>query len=251
MKRTIETYGKNGVIEIVGNPLETILYLKDKPIQYSWFAEVGSTWRYHLAQGLSKQSVTVNQDVQQLLKKGIANHEEFHKATEYFNQFLKYGNYEFGVFELFTGISWINIPQEEEYDSFDYYGGCFDISPTQNKIDPSLVEEYKESILQGSRPILILIHVENSHMFYILDGHHKFKAYKVANKPPFALIITKLGNVYKSLEYTLNLANQMNCKKDDYMKRMQESKNNLEYYENQKLNLEQVFRRIEKDDNTV
>ena len=39
MKRIIETYGKKGVLEIVGNPQETILYLKNKPIQYSWLAE--------------------------------------------------------------------------------------------------------------------------------------------------------------------------------------------------------------------
>ena len=32
MKRIIETYGKNGVLEIVGNPQETILYLRDMGI---------------------------------------------------------------------------------------------------------------------------------------------------------------------------------------------------------------------------
>ena len=49
MKKIIENPGKNTVIHITGNPQESILYLNDRPIQYSWYAEAGSTWRYHIA----------------------------------------------------------------------------------------------------------------------------------------------------------------------------------------------------------
>lgn len=248
MKRTIETYGKNGVIEITGNPLESILYLKDKPIQYSWFAEVGSTWRYHLAQGINNQSVVVNKEMQRILKRGIQNEGEFLAVTEYFNQFFKYGSYEYGLFELFTGIHWIDIPQNEEYDSFDYYGGSYELTPTQNKIDNTIVAEYAQSIFKGGRPTMILLHVENSRMFYILDGHHKFKAYNEANKPPYAVVITKLGNEYESFDFTAKLAKLMKCKKDKYLKRMKESKDNLQYYQNQKMQLDDCFRRVKQDE---
>ncbi|MCP3929988.1 MAG: hypothetical protein GY705_12915, partial [Bacteroidetes bacterium] len=172
MKRKIETYGKNGVLEIIGNPQETVLYLRDRPIQYSWFAEVGSTWRYHIAQGLNKQAVELNQSIEDLLKRGIENEGDFLSITEYFNKFFKYGAYEYGYYELFEDVSWVEIPEDEEYKSFDYYGGCVDISPTQNSINPKIVEDYKERILRGSRPVIILLHIENSWMFYILDGHH-------------------------------------------------------------------------------
>jgi len=40
MKRTVEVYGKNGVLEIKGNPQESTLYLKGKPIQFSWYAGI-------------------------------------------------------------------------------------------------------------------------------------------------------------------------------------------------------------------
>ena len=176
MKTIIETYGKNGVLEIVGNPQETILYLKDRPIQYSWYAEVGSTWRYHIAQGLKNQAVKLNHGIEESLKRGIKNEGDFLAISEYFNQFFKYGTYEYGYFEMPKDVNWIEIPEKEEYESFDYYGGCVDISPTQNSIDDKLVESYKEQILRGSRPVIVLLHVENSWMFHILDGHHKFCA---------------------------------------------------------------------------
>ena len=247
MKRIIETYGKNGVLEIIGNPQETILYLRDKPIQYSWYAEVGSTWRYHIAQGLNKQAVKLNNRIEDLLKIEIENETDFIATTEYFNKFFKYGKYEYGYFEMFKDLNWIEIPEDENYKSFDYYGGSVAISPTQNSIDDELVKDYKEQILRGKRPVIVLLHVENSWMFYIIDGHHKFCAYGKANIAPHAIIITKLENKYKSTEETIELAKRMNCTNQEYLKWMKQEKKNLKYYKKKKLDLEKTFKRIVKE----
>lgn len=244
MKRIIETDGKNGVIAITGNPQESILYLKDRPIQYSWFAEIGSTWRYHIAQGLDKQAIEVNKGIEDLLKRGIKNEGDFLAITEYFNKFFKFGNYEYGYYEMSEDANWVEIPEDENYSCFDYYGGCLDISPTQNSIDENKVEEYNQAILKGLRPVIILIHVQNSWMFFILDGHHKFCAYGKANIKPHAIIITKIGNEYKSLDETIELAFRMNCKNIEYINWMKSEKGNLDYYKDRKLNLEKTFKRI-------
>ncbi|MEO0724835.1 MAG: ParB N-terminal domain-containing protein [Bacteroidota bacterium] len=244
MKRRIETYGKGGVLEISGNPQETILYLKGKPIQYSWYAEIGSIWRYHIAQGLNKKAVQLNKRVEGQLRQGIANEGEFLGIAQYFNSFFSYGTYEYGYYELLEDLQWINIPETEEYRSFDYYGGAIDISPTQNAINEELVAEYKEEILAGLRPPVVLLHVENSWMFHLLDGHHKFCAYQVAKIKPHAIIITKLGNEYKTTEETIALAQSMNCSRQDYLEHMKREKRNLQRYRNKKLVLEEAFRLI-------
>ncbi len=81
-------------------------------------------------------------------------------------------------------------------------------------------------------------------MFYILDGHHKFCAYGKANIKPHAIIITKLGNKYKSIEETIELAKSMNCTNKKYIKWMKREKKNLSYYKDKKLDLEKTFKRI-------
>ncbi|MEL6660981.1 MAG: hypothetical protein AAFN81_11775 [Bacteroidota bacterium] len=244
MKKRIETYGKGGVLEISGNPQETILYLKGKPIQYSWYAEVGTIWRYHIAQGLKKKAVQLSKRVEEQLRRGVANEVEFSEIAEYFNSFFGYGTYEYGYYELFEDIQWINIPETEEYQSFDYYGGAIDISPTQNAINEEWVAEYKEQILTGLRPVIVLLHVENSWMFHLLDGHHKFCAYQVAKIKPHAIIVTKLGSEYKTTKETIDLARSMNCFRQDSLEHMEREKRNLRRYRNKKLVLEEAFRLI-------
>ena len=245
MKRTIETYGKNGVLDIVGSPQETILYLRDRPIQYSWYAEDGSIWRYHIAQGLSKQAVQLNRGIEATLRRGIQNEGDFLAITEYFNPFFKYGTYKYGYYELFEDLGLIEIPETEEYASFDYYGGCPDVSSTQNFIDEELVASYKEEIQKGSRPVIVLLHMENSWMFHILDGHHKFCAYGRANIKPHAIIITKTGSTYKSIASTVTLARKMGCDNQYYISQMkQEKTKNLSSYKSKSLDLEETFRLI-------
>ncbi|MEL6676453.1 MAG: hypothetical protein AAFR61_29865 [Bacteroidota bacterium] len=242
MKHILTTQGKQGVLEILGNPQESILYLNDRPIQYSWYAEVGSTWRYHIAQGLTKQAVDLNQGIEALLKRGIQHKGDFLAVAEYFQGFLAAGTYEYGYYELPRDAQWVEIPEGEQYQSFDYYGGGLDIAPTQNAIDDELVTQYQQAILNGARPAMVLLHVADSFMFFILDGHHKFCAYGLAKIPPHAVIITKQEQAYKSLEETLTLAKEMDCTKGEYLGWMRKEKQNLRYYKGQRLDLGEAFR---------
>jgi hypothetical protein len=244
MKALIKTDGKRGVLEINGNPQEVILYLNDRPIQYSWYAEVGSTWRYHIAQGLNKQAIHVNQWIEGLLKRGIGNEGDFLAVAEYFNDFFKAGTYEYGYYALPQDAGWIDIPEEESYQHFDYYGGCLDISPTQNLVDDRKVKDYQQAIVQGARPIVILLHIKNSRMFFILDGHHKFCAYGKAGVKPSSIIITKQENDFKTIKQTADLALTMGCDNKEYLNWMKCQKSDLSNYKNQQFDLEKVFSKL-------
>jgi len=208
--------------------------------------ELGSTQRYQIARGLNSKIVYVNGGIEYLLKTGISNEGDFLAVTEYFNQYLKYGNYEYGFYEMCTGMYWVDIPSNERFESFDYYGGMIHLSPTQNSIDYELVEKYKQEILKGVKPTMVLIHVLNSWMFYILDGHHKFHAYRNAGVAPQAIIITNNKNVSQSSQQAISLAKKMNCSKIDYYRIIKKEKLNLAYYKHHELNLEEQFTLIEK-----
>ncbi len=241
MKTTLTTNNNNGVLKIIGNPQETILYLKDKPIQYSWYAEIGTTQRYHIAQGLKKQAVYVNTQIENLLQKGIKTESVFLMVAAHFNSFLKPGTYHYGMYEMGKGLHWINIPKAPNYESFDYYGNTVGITPTQNRIDKNKVAEYEAAILKGARPVMVFIHVENSWMFFILDGHHKFQAYINAKVKPQAIIITKHGNDYFPIAETLALAQKMNCTNKEYLTWMEKEKKKLKKYKKQILDLDERF----------
>lgn len=241
MKIEKEVFGTYGVLRIVGNPQESILFLKDKPIHYSWFAEIGSTWRYHIAQGLETKLVNNNKEVDRILKKGIENEWEFLFISEYFSDFLSHGNYSFGLYELFTGIYMTAVPQSNSFISYDYYGGMLDFTATQRNLDDNIVNDYYNEILKGGNPSMVLLHIENSSMFFVLDGHHKFMAYGKSKRPPKALIITKIGNEYKSIDYTKKLATTMNCDLKHYLERMEEEKSRISNYKNKTINLEELF----------
>jgi hypothetical protein len=244
MKKIVEIQGENGVLEVVGNPQETILYLREKPIQYSWLAEIGSTWRYHIAQGLAQQAIPLHKGMEEQLRRGINNEGEFLGVSEYFNQFLKQGTYEYGYYELTEHLDYIPFPETEVYQSFDYYGGLINFASTQNFINRTLVKQYKEHIVKGSRPVVILLQIENSWIFHVLDGHHKFYAYQEAKIKPYAIIITKFDKEYRSVEEALALARQMGCTNLEYLTRLKEAKETpLDdgYYE---CNLEERFRLI-------
>lgn len=244
MKHTLFTYGKNAVLEIKGNPQETMLYLRGKPIHYSWYAEVGTTWRYHIAKGLDKPAVKVHQGMQEQLKRGIHHAGDFLGICEYFIAFLSYGTYECGYYGLIEGMSGTDILLQSGYVSFDTYGGLANVTPTQNAIDEEIVAAYKADILRGARPVIVLLHMENSWMFYLLDGHHKFRAYNLAQIKPHAVIISKLGNDFPSTEETIALAKSMHCAKPVYLKWMRQEKERIEAYKNEKLDLAAEFERI-------
>ena len=249
MKIEKEVYGTYGVLRIVGNPQESILFLKDKPIHYSWFAEIGSTWRYHIAQGLETKLVNNNKEVDRILKKGIESEWEFLFTCEYFSEFLTYGNYSFGLYELFTGIYMTTVPQSNSFVSYDYYGGMLDFTATQRNLDDSIVNDYYTQILKGGNPAMVLLHVENSPMFFVLDGHHKFLAYGKSKRPPIALIITKIGNEYKSIDYTKKIASTMKCEEKRYIERMEEEKNRISNYKSKTIKLEELFTLININEN--
>lgn len=245
MKYQKEIYGKNGILRISGNHQEAMLFLKNEPIHYSWFAEIGSTWRYHIAKGIEENAIKRNIEIDRIVNNGIKNEGDFLAVCEYYSNFLDYGIYEFGLYEMSTGMHMTHIPDDNDYTSFDYYGGGLDLTPTQNSFKEEIAEEYKTKILKGLKPSMILIHAGNSHMFFILDGHHKFIGYGKAKSAPCALIITKKGDEYKSIDYTIKLAKQMNCKKDSYFKWMKSEKENIDRYKSYNdLILEQAFKQM-------
>ncbi len=230
MKKRVNIQHDEGVLILQGNFKETVLYANQLPIQYTWFAEIGSTWRYHIARSLPPHTIKENKENQELVKRGIKSTGDFYEIVNYYKQFLGRGEYEFGYYKLHKYHAWINIPKGKTYQSFDYYGGCPDIIPTQNNINEELVNMYAEQIRNGLKPVLVVLHNEGSHIEFILDGHHKFLAYNKLKMEPYAVIITKLGETNINVAEALELLHRMNCSNPAFIEIIKEQKEDTPDY---------------------
>jgi hypothetical protein len=242
MKKKIDISNKYGIIDIKGDNQESVLYLNSLPIQYTWYAEVGSTWRYHIAKGVNERSWAESILASEILKNGIGSKNEFDDLVEYYSQFLKSGQYEFGIYDLHEHYDLIHLPEEDEFQAFDYYGGCPDMIPTQKTYQDETINEYKQIIQNGIKPTMVIFHVAQSHILFILDGHHKFIAYGQLKMKPRALIISKLNSSTLSIEQSINMAKKMECNNEDYLKWIKSEKTNK--YFDFKLDLEKDYEYI-------
>lgn len=69
-----------------------------------------------------------------------------------------------------------------------------DIVFTQKYLDLSIVEKYKSIIKKGERSICDLFKLHDSWTIFVIDGHHKYNAYRELKINPRALIISKIEN---------------------------------------------------------
>lgn len=91
-------------------------------------------------------------------------------------------------------------PEDKEWFAVNFYpfneGWIYLATRTEDSINPSRVEFYEDLIRKGSRPkVVVYIHYLNqnysSSNYYIIDGHHKFKAYNNLKVDPAAVFISK------------------------------------------------------------
>lgn len=217
MRKQVFVTDTPGVIDIRGDFLEAALYLNQQPIHYCWYAEVGTTWRYHIAKGINKDAIRMHWRLSEILRNGISNSGEFEEAVAYFSPFLKYGEYEFGLYCL-PKIGYLEpFSENPGVVNTDFYGGLANVIATQSHIDENTVQVYVESIQKGTRPTVVVLHAEQSYHKFILDGHHKFIAYSRAKIEPHVLFITKRKCKTLTLEESLKLAESMGCRNEEYL----------------------------------
>lgn len=229
MRKKVFVTDTPGVIDIRGDFLEAALYLDQQPVNYAWYAEVGTTWRYHIAKGINKDAIRMHWRLSEILRNGISNSNEFEEAVIYFSQFLKYGEYEFGLYRLPHAHLMELLSNGPDFMISDSYGGIPGYLATQSHVDELTIQAYTLAIRKGKRPTAILLHAEHSYHQFILDGHHKFIAYSRAGIPVHAILITKYNSKRFTLEESLSLARSMNCSNKKYLDALHREKTESYY----------------------
>ena len=194
MTEIIDIYEGKGKIKIKGNITDSYFYINGNPKIVSFFAEVGTVWRYLIGTTITDKIIDDNYQYESLVSSGKLN---FDVSLQ--NQFghilnsLSNGQYELKFCEFPFDINYLEL-NDEGKPYYDTYGGLADVVFTQKNLDISLVAKYKSKIKKGERPICVLFKLQNSWTIFVIDGHHKLNAYRELKTNPKALLISKIEN---------------------------------------------------------
>lgn len=196
MIEIVDIYDGAGKIKIKGEITDSYLYINNKPQIVSFFAEIGTVWRYLIGTSVTKKLIDENFQYENLVSSGILDDNK--SLSDQFQHILKLlsnGQYKLSYSEFSYSTRLLDLQHNNNAKPFyDTYGWGFDIIFTQNFIDLTIVEQYKVKILKGERPISVVLKLQDSWNIFVIDGHHKLKAYKELKINPKVVIISKIDS---------------------------------------------------------
>jgi hypothetical protein len=248
MKEIISIYNGRGIIHLKGGPSETILYVKKKPRIACFYAEIGTVWRYQIGEEIDENLLGENYQYEKIVKSGdIDDEESLSKQFSHITQLLTNGSYELHLCEFSWEIDILPaISKTDKSPYYDVYGGTAEVTATQKYLNEDVIGEYKERINNGLRPIIILIKIKDSWAIYVIDGHHKFQAYKESKVNPRALIISKLDNKEVDRKEGIKIMKELGMEQEDWIKTYEEEKetkaHKRNFYDHYSKGLETYFK---------
>lgn len=234
MKEEINIYNGKGILHLKGNLSETFLFIKKNPQMVCFHAEIGTVWRYHIGCEIEGNILDENYKYESLVRTGEVNFDlELSKQFNHITELLTNGQYELHLCEFPWEFGCLPAISKSSLSScYDVYGGGVEVVATQSYLDHKIVEQYKTEIQNGSRPIMVLFRHLDSWTIYLIDGHHKFKAYKELKVNPRALMITKLDHKEIKESEALEIMRQLGLEKDEWIDIFKQERKTKEYESN-------------------
>ncbi len=186
---------------------ETILLINDQPISVVWHDNGPSSGHFYVLNGIDIDAKIKKQlvEFEDLIHKKRLSDEDLRSIFDVYRPLLKSGFYRFfytpahsyqvermSTNRQLRGFELCLPPKNENTRSALYLEeGIFMFTQSLETIDQSIVEYYKEQILEGASPTIVTLGMQpideivedvysqfaESYPQFILDGHHKSMAY--------------------------------------------------------------------------
>lgn len=204
VQRSVEVEDGQGIIRLINDDQSTALII-EKPIAMNWPDCRGSIGEYYAVSSFpAQQRETSTRQLDEVLISGsnikvLESIEEFLKLFENGTYKIHLGKIEDEDDVIFDRNSKTR-PENKEWFAANFYpsneGWIYLATRTEDSINIDRVAFYEDLIRKGLRPRVIvyihhLYHDYNSSNYYIIDGHHKFKAYNNLKIEPAAVYISK------------------------------------------------------------
>jgi hypothetical protein len=195
---TVEIHDGLGVFEIRGsldkwgNPFESCLYFEGRLIALNWPDCSGSVAEYLVRsndgeyQKAAQQLISL-QDFN--IKDGLLLSNQLHSVIQLFSN---------GLYELsctspdHRDVMIFDLPQAGQLTANHYYqpdNFIFARTIPNHHMNQSRVVWWREKILKGERPPVIVVNQKDAWSSFIIDGHHRLDAYRALNINPVIITI--------------------------------------------------------------
>lgn len=193
----------HGSISLKGDDFDCAIYFKGKPYALNWSDCEGSIGQYLVKTGIEGYKEDLRQ-IRYIIDSGLQNNQPIYSQLYPLLQL-----FEMGEFSLTN-----YVPEKWEIINFDlaekvaYYPLEYVYVPTRSleDLNSKTVKNFEQRIRRGERPIVITASVEKGWCEFVIDGHHKFEAYRKAKKSPNVVNIEKRKSEL-SLEEGLEILN--------------------------------------------
>ncbi len=192
--------------------------MNDVPIQFTWQREIGSTWRYQLGKNITESELIQDRRFADFVKYGYLTQDALSVQFEYLLTKIHSGEYLLEIGYLHPDLDVVESQAgQASYFEYDGYGGLEDVIQTQAYLDEATIQEYRELMEKGPEPIMVVLSCHQSVNKFILDGHHKFIAYKRLKRPAKALMITRMDCTRIDRQTGLTLFESCKCRNTEYI----------------------------------
>ncbi|MBP3959312.1 hypothetical protein J8F10_29050 [Gemmata sp. G18] len=191
----IDLTASRSLIDVRGGGFDLALVMGGQPIALNWSDCEGS-----VAQYLARAGRTDCESELRSLRHTLAGHwlpEAPISSQIYpFIELMVPGRYELRYVESCPDCSYIEFDSSWDFDAkYDHYypfGSTLVLTRATDSLSQGQVTHYLERIRSGYRPIALTVTASEGWCNFVLDGHHKLRAYKMAGVKPAFVSVCRL-----------------------------------------------------------
>ncbi len=189
-----------GLIDLRGEGDECGIIIENRPIAITWPDGLGSVGQYIVRSrnrdGISDRLRAIREVANHGIRTGISLSSQISPLISLFATgvyTLEYW-YEFYSHNVVWDKTWSAL------DGMNVYPACcqstdeqIDLIPTQavQNLLSERIAHFEESIKKGCRPVVFIAGVSNLDFAFVLDGHHKLRAYEKLQTLPSVVFIKR------------------------------------------------------------
>ena len=195
----IEIANAKGLIDVRGDDFDSMLLVDGKPIALNWPDCEGSVGQYIVRAGATDCEDRLR-SLRHVLEGNLRRDESIRSQILPFLELFVPGRYQLRYRELVPDCRYLQF--DASWDELKSYDTFYPLSPhygvlvfTQalTALNQDRVAHYLDCLKKGGRPIALTATVEDGWCDFVLDGHHKLQAYKLAKINPTFISVCRLN----------------------------------------------------------